>query len=80
MSFNCWGYCIQTAVFVIILIMVQPERAENIASTLAVNSGPILLAVTLAIVFICVGLFVLLRLYKNFQKAKQSQNWMTTTG
>jgi flagellar biogenesis protein FliO len=60
--------------------MVQPERAENMASTLAVNSGPILLAVTLAIVFICVGLFVLLRLYKNFQKAKQSQNWMTTTG
>ena len=50
------------------------------AGTLAVNSGSILLAVALAVVFIGVGLFVLLRLYKNFQKAKQSQNWMTTPG
>lgn len=50
------------------------------AGRLAVNSGSTLLFVAMAIVFIGVGLFVLVRLYKNFLKAKQSRNWMTTTG
>ena len=50
------------------------------ASTLVVNSGSILLTVALAAVFIGVGLFMLFRLYSNFRKAKQSKNWMTTTG
>ena len=50
------------------------------ASELAANSGSTLITVALAAVFIGVGLLMLFRLYSNFRKAKQSKNWMTTTG
>ena len=47
---------------------------------MVVISGSTILVIALAGVFIAVGLFMLYRLVKNVQKAKQSKNWMTTPG